>query len=298
MKRLRALFHQVTRRTGYFEYSVGATLILFVGVVIYTQIAPRSYITATIRLADKDTAWVDNGSPILQNIPTFTKGMKETDRFGRVTAEIINVYEFVRPNEQNIYATKKAIYVTLKLRGSYNAAANQYRYAGTSLVVGEWIRLTFRSMAINGMVVRVQDSGRWETPKEILLVKTQVKTDDSPWGGPLPVTEATGVDLYVADALHVGDMVKDSEGTILAEIIEKSVTPAKSVAADAAGNLRATVHPRKYDVFLTIRILVRPLGDTKYFLESVPVRINERLPLYFPLIHVEGRITEMLPVSE
>ncbi len=289
-----SIFLKTMRHLGYFEYAIGFILLLLIGVVIYTQIVPQSYITATIRLADKDQAWIDNGSLILQNIPPFTKGMKETDRFGRTTAEVINVYEFMRPNEQNVYATKQAVYVTFKLRGSYNASSNQYRYSGVSIVAGDWIRFTFRSMMINGMVVRVEESGRWERPKTVMLVRTQIKTDDPPWGGALPVSEATGVDAYVADALHIGDTVKDSDGNMLAEIVEKSVTPAKSVAADAGGNLRATTHPRKFDVFLTVRLLTRTIGNTNYFLEALPVRINERLPLYFPLIHLEGRITEIL----
>lgn len=285
---------KLINRAGFLEYA-GITMLLIIAALIYIFISPKSAdVLVTVRIAEKDLIWQDNGSPKGTSAEAIRVGVQGKDGLGRVIAEVTDVTSFEQPRTGTPFTTKKTMYVTLRLRASYNDKSDQYRYQGTTLQVGEWVRLSIQSVIINGIIVRVP-AGEKEKPVWV-TVKAQVKSD-----GPLlhePFTETTGVDKTIADAIVVGDTVKDSNGEILAEVLEKTVTPALRTSWDMYGNVFNKPHPRKYDVFLTIRLATRKVGDGLYYLDSSPIKINAPVPLFLSRIDIEPRITEIITSSQ
>ncbi len=278
------------KHIGFIHYG-GALLVLLLGIAAYVLMAPNYRgVLVTIRLAEKDIIWLDNGSPRAISADAIKVGMKEIDVFGRTTAEVVRVTSFDQPRTESPYTMKKAVYVTLRLRSSYNKSIDQYRYEGIILQVGDWVRFTVHSTVINGLIVRVpaQDAN----PYTWVTVKAQIKSE-----GPFifeSFAETTGVDKAIADAVVVGDMAKDSDGNILAEVLDKTVTPAMRTTWDIYGNVFNRPHPRKYDVILTLRLAVSKIGNDIYYLDSAPIKINSMVPLFLSRIDIEPRIIEIV----
>lgn len=284
---------KLINRVGFLEYA-GITTLLIIAALVYVFISPKSTdVLVTVRLAEKDLIWLDNGSPRGSAIEAIKVGIQGKDGLGRVNAEVVDVTSFDQWRTETPFVTKKTVYVTLRLRASYNSKSDQYRYQGTTLQVGEWVRLNIQSVIINGLIVRVPADEK-EEPVWV-TVKAQVKSD-----GPFifePFSETTGVDKAIADAIVVGDTAKDSSGAVLAEVMEKTVTPAQRTSWDIYGNVFNVPHPRKYDVFLTLRLATRKVGEELFFLDTSPIKVNAYVPLFLSRIDIEPRITEIVTSS-
>lgn len=279
---------QRVRRVGFIEYAGIAVLLLLVAFG-YVFVSPNSKdVLVTIRLADKDLIWLDSGSPKGVPAESVRVGMKETDMFGRVNAEVVRVTSFDQPHKEIYYINKKTVYVTLRLRTSHNPKNNQYRYEGTVLQVGDWVRFTVQSTMINGIVTMVPSQDK---PKPVwVTVKTRLKSE----GIYLVENEMSGVDQTTANSVSKGDQVKDSEGNVLAEVLDKAVSPALVTVPDMWGFLHVREHPRKVDVVLTLRIAAYETAGELYYLDVVPIKLNTSLPLFFPFVDVEPRIVEIV----
>lgn len=282
------------RSVGLMHYLgvLAAVLLLALG---YFLLAPHTQdVSVVIRLADKDMIWLDNGSPRSVSVESIRPGIKETDALGRVSAEVVRVSSFDQPVRESQYTQKKTVYVTLRLRASYNKKKDQYRYQGTVLQMGDWVRFTVQSSIINGLVMQIPSHE--SQPQIPVLLKAQLKTE-----GPFthePFSETTGVDRYIADAITVGDKVTDSEGNILAEILEKTVSPATRITIDQYGVVHTQQDMRKYDVVLSLRVTARRIGDELYYLDLVRLKVNAPLPLFLSKIDIEPRITEIVSVGK
>lgn len=263
----------------------------FISAFSYIVWAPGAqYVDVVVRAAEKDLIWLDNGSPRIVSSDAIKAGAEEKDMFGRLVARVERVTSFRQPVVESSYAGKKTVYITVKLRARYNAKTGQYSYQGTTLDTGEWVRFAVRSVVINGLVLSRPGSTVGEY--EYKTVNARLVSE-----GPFvyePFSETTGVDRYTADAIHVGDEAKDSNGTVLAKVLEKTVIPASVITTDQYGNIYQKAHPRKVDVFLKIRVAVRKLGDEYMFLDTLPVKVNRPVPLFLPGIDIEPLITEVL----
>lgn len=281
------------RKVGFIEY-FGILLLLLVAAFVYVYVSPKSSdILVTLRVAEKDLIWLDNGSPRGIRASTIKEGMKEVDLFGRVVAEVVKVRSFSQPQTESVYLNKKTVYVTLRLRAQYNKQKKQYRFQGTVLQASDWLRVTIQSTIVNGVLVMVPVKEL--PPPHYVTLKTQIKLEN-----PFlyePFNETTGVDPYTADAISVGEKATDSDGFVLAEVLEKTVRPASIIVGDQYGNIFERQHPRKVDIFLTIRVAAQMIDDQLYYLDTIPLQVNLPLPLFLKNITVEPRIIEIVSIE-
>lgn len=294
MGKHRMKFRNALHSVGMRQYlSVLAILVSMMGG--YLILGPKTRdVTVVVRLADKDARWLDNGSPRGVSAYDIQPGMKETDVFGRVASEVLRVTSFDQPVRESQYTPKKTVYVTLRLRAAYNGKTDQYRYQGTILQSGDWARFTVRSFIISGIITQIPVHA--VQPPVPIVMKMQLKTEGQ--FNSDQFHETTGVDRYIADAITVGDRVVDSEGTILAEVLEKNVTRASRITFDQYGGVHVQEDPRKYDIFLTVRVFAQQLGTEFYYLDSVRLKVNATVPIFLPHIDIEPRITEIMSVGK
>jgi len=281
-------------RIGFVEY--GFILIaLFVGILGYILLSPRNKeVLITVRLADKDMIWLDNGSPRVLSARSIRAGMKDVNMVGKTTAEIVHVRSFDQPKVESAYIAKKTVYVTMKLQASHNRKTNEYVYQGVMLKVGEWVRFSVQSTLVNGLIVSVPEMSVDEPVW--MNVKAQLKSE----GGLVTERfyETTGVDKSIAAAVIPGDTVKDSDGRVLAEVVDTSVTQAMRTSWDIYGNVFNRPHPQKYDVVMTLRLAVTKIGDSYYYLDTVPIKINAPVPLFLSSIDIEPRVLEIISIGK
>lgn len=286
-----AFLHRI-KKWGFFEYTfIVLVLAALIGMsTLYSRSLKSEYITITVLLANRDRQYNDGGalSPIETQL--FTVGLTGKDAFGHINAEITDVEAFQRP-QITTYGTKETTYVTVKTLASYNAQSGTYIYKGENVKLGDWIRIDIGPVLLEGIVYDLQ--GRFQkTQEQTMTVNAQLKTED-PMDQSV-FSNTTGVDPYIANAIHVGDTMIDSHARVLAKVLDKIVQPAQTLTVDAYGNLQNRPNPRKVDVFLALELHVKKVKGEAYFLDVQPVKVNSRVPLFLPSISVEPRITEII----
>lgn len=237
------------------------------------------YITAVIKITDKNILYADSRSPSWF-VYLLKPGMSQKDGLGKINAEILDVYYY------DTSPDKKAVYVTLKLKTVYSSKNNSYKYQGEPVVIGGALKINLERVLVEGLVVEVQGlKNSYE--EKILRVKTKLTNTDSTY------SETEGVDPYVADAVSVGDKVYDSSGRVMVEVLEKEVLPAQKNTFDDRGNVYLKSDPQKKAVLLTLKISTKKINNEYYFFDEIPVKVGTYLPTHFKSISLYPVITQI-----
>lgn len=219
----------------------------------------------------------------------FKKGMTVKDSLGRDLAKIKNVYEYdTGPNN-------KAVYLTMDFKADYSGVKNQYSYEGKPLLIGAPIKIEFPNILAEGLVTYMQGVEDTRKPKT-LIVQTRIMNTD------FIFPETNGVNAYVADAINVGEEIKDSYGKTLITILDKGVEPAQKVVTDSAGNVFVRSDPLKKDVYLKLRLEIKEtnnaINKSEYYLfDNVRVNIGEVIPLHLKDISVYPIVTKIIKIN-
>lgn len=97
---------------------------------------------------------------------------------------------------------------------------------------------------------------------------------------------------WFADNIHVGDKEINSEKRVMAEIIDKEVTPAEMVVVTQGGDVYKRENPINKDVLLTIKIWGEKV-DNDILFHNNEVKINGVLYLETGNMDLEGKIIEV-----
>ena len=290
MHRIVTVLRSAVKGWGLLEYSLGILCIIAAFTAMYLLIPRSQYATVTVRVSNRDLSYMDEGAPPIRLISQYKEGLTGKDVFGRVIASITDVRAFPHTH-RTIYGTAETVDVTAKIAVSHNARTDTYKYKGVSLQIGQWIKIEIGPVVIDGMVTDI--NGVFQSaPPETVRIKALLKTED-PLDG-TNFTNTTGVDPYIANAIVIGDTMKERDGTILARIVDKTVVPARTIAGDLYGNVFERQHPRKVDVTLTVDVQAKKMYGQYYFLDGEPLRVNSRVPLFLDRVTIEPRVTEFI----
>jgi hypothetical protein len=263
-------------------------LILFglMALIIFTVILFRksTYITATVSVGDDSVvygSWVNTG-PKTWFANLFYKGEAEKDGLGRIEAEVLNVYSYdTGPNN-------KKVYIEVKLNSVYNSASRTYTYKGVPVLVGSTIKLNLDNVYAEGLITEVQGFPN-DTQKQYIKISARVGDEETTFLG----TSATKT--YIADAINIGDVVKDNYGQVLIRVLNKQETLAKVSVTTSNGRIVESIDPTKKDVILTLQILAENVNGKYYFLNDIPILVDQMIPLNLPTISVFPTVTNFLP---
>lgn len=278
------------KRWGFFEYTLLFLMVLALGSVAYIIIPKNGYATVTLRVGNRELLYNNEGTLPAVDTTQFVPGLEGKDAFGRLEAKILSVDSYPHPKD-TLYGRIQTVFVTVKVASVYNAKRGTYKYKGTTMQMGDWMRIDIGPVTVEGVITDV--NGQYAKAKpETIRVKAQLKTEDPRAGSEFANT--TGVDPFVANGITVGDTMTDTNGTVIAKIVDKQTNPARTVVTDLYGHIFELPNPRKVDVYLVVDIQVRKIGDALYFLSEEPVKVNSRLPLFLNAIDIEPRITEIV----
>lgn len=255
-----------------------------IGILFFAYIFFRksTYLTVTIKVGQDSVVYRFPGVDVWFG-QLFSVGMKEKDGLGTTRADVLHVLSFDKSPE------KKAVYLTTKLKVVYNRSSNQYTYKGYPVLVGSILRLYLDQVLVDGMITYIEGV---KDPRQStkLFVKTQLREET-------PVfPETSGTRAYLADALHVGDEIKDDQGNIVIKIIDKTAENAKKVVADN-GHLVVLPDPLRKDVYLTLQINATVVNGKYYVFDDVPVLIGWGIPIQTPFVAVWPEATEIKEIK-
>jgi len=237
-------------------------------------------LTVRLKITEKNVLYAYS-TPPSWFVYLFKSGMSEKDGFGRINAEVLDVYFY------DTAPAHKAAYLTLSLKTTYNGRSQEYKYKGNPVVVGESLRVNLDGILAEGLIVGV-DQTKDQLGYDWFKVEARLMENQN-----ISFTETTGIDLFIADALNLGDKIFDSNGDAIAEILDKKVLPAEKNTFDDRGNVYQKFDPRKKDVFLTLKVRVRKINNEYYFFDDIQLKINQILPLNFTNISIYPVVTQI-----
>lgn len=262
-----------------FDYAIIAGAILFLLFLFIVLFRKTTSITFTMKVTNPNILY-SNDNPPYWYAYSLQKGDAERDSFGKIRAEIQNVQIYpINPN-------RKVVFLKVSVLAVFNKSKKQYSYKGKPIIVGSNIRLELQNNLIDGVITETGLNSLPYEEKELLISAKVVNLE--------PVYQETeGVGSYIADAIHVGDSIKDASGNTILKIIDKQTQPADRYVMTSDGRVFVTPDPKKKDVYLTLMAKVKEIQGEEYFLDSIRVRVGEELPIDLPNITIYPVITDI-----
>ncbi|MCL5797606.1 MAG: DUF4330 domain-containing protein [Patescibacteria group bacterium] len=212
-------------------------------------------------------------------IDTVKIGDKEYDGFGQPVAEVEDIHTYETPGSY------KETYIKLRLNVLYNKNQHKYTYSSKDLTVGGPMSVKPNGILIEGVVTAIQgiSDNRKKVHKKVLLQMV---------GGPDYITN--GVEPWIADAVSVGDEMKDFNGSPIAKVLEKRVEPAKRITIDASGVPHLTRDPYLVDLYTVMDLLTTEDKGIYYFKEDEPIKINQTVTVISSKYDINWNIVNIL----
>lgn len=261
-------------------------LLIFLAIAFFLFFFRQSkFLTVKMKITEKNVLYAST-TPPSWFVYLFKEGMVEKDGFGRVNAQVADVYFY------DTTPTNKAVYLTIKLRTTYNNRSREYKYKGTTVAVGEGLRINLEKILVEGLIVEVEGL---ENPYEEVYFQVKARLMENTTSSVF--SETTGVEPFVAESIKIGDKVFDSSGKLMAEVVEKEVLPAQKNTFDDKGNVYSKTDPRKKDVFLKLKVRAKKINNEFYFFDDIRIKVGQSLPLHFPNISLYPVITEIKQIQ-
>ena len=210
------------------------------------------YIEITVKVTSQDILFA-HARPSFYYSEHFTVGDVELDNLGRAISEITHVEYFPAYKDSNI------VYVTLRVKATYDTRTKQYSSRGQRLVYGAPIRFSLSNVTFDGYVVDFPGKATSSEVKDVMVrVESKIRS----------------VEPKFAELVSIGDSVKNSSGESLIEITEKSVTQAEMVTTDLYGLTYLRSNPLGKDMDLTFHISAKKIGNIYYLFDEIPLVIG------------------------
>lgn len=272
------------KRIKIFDWILIGFSIIAVIVFIFLFFRKSTYLTVVVSVKDDSSFynnwWGDEGVKYWF-ASYFQKGQKERDGFGRSQAEVLNVYSYDRT------ATNKNVYLEVRLKTVYVRSTDSYTYKGSPVLVGSTIKLNLDKAYAEGIISNIEGSYN-DLSKRKIIVEAQLREENSTFLG------TAGTKEYVADAIKVGDVVKDSNGTTIMRILDKKISPAETTITTNIGQVLRGFDPVKKDVFLTIEIEADKVEEKYYFLYDIPILIDQPIPINTTTVSIFPVVTKFI----
>lgn len=231
-------------------------IFLAICIILFGYLGPRilgqreEYVTVEM-IASGDNWW--ETLPQAPNWLAYAFSVGDAEYSGRKkVAEILDIKVYEEDAKAVVWVKAKL----LVLKG-----ANQtFRFRQQSLDVGSLITIRPNNAKLSALVISI---GGIQPPTNYRNLSVTVTLRSKfPW---------------LADAIMVGDEVRDSHGNILAKIIEKSVEPSAETITTADGRLLVRMNPLLLDITLSMNLQVVERGGSYFFNQIQPVKVGTKL---------------------
>lgn len=256
---------------GKFDIFLPLFLIILVtmGVFIARVLLQKDeYVTVELFASGGEWFWNNPDPPYWLTDP-LQAGTKELDPQGNVLAEVLEVQKFENGN-------RKMLWMKARLKVSKMNNSNQYQFRREPLQVGSLVYVAPNNIKVFCNVMWIEGMEELHTESEKVVTITNL-----------------GADKFTSEFIQVGDVMRDDDGNVLAEIIDKKIEQAQMITTDVNGNVKVQRNPLERDVTLKIRLKTLKSKDREYFSYFQPLKVNFFLWVPFEKHTTGGIITNI-----
>jgi len=285
MKRGKNPFHPIMvkkKKKNIFVMLALSVTALCVFVFVLSLFQKSTYITADLFVTGGEWWWGTPSPPYWLGNPV-SRGAVEYDIKGRKLVEVLSVEKF-----EEVGRTSMVLQVRLLV--SKNMLTKKYRFKQNPLEIGTTISISPGSTQLYANVTGIEGIQ--------LLGNTEKQR---------VVVRLFNVFPWQADAIHVGDVMKNSSGEV-AKVLSKEVVIAEKTIVTENTQLSSDVpgrrpgqlvlvksDPLRRDVTMELEIAVRVINDQRYFGFTQTVKVGEYLYISLPSIFINPVIISLSP---
>lgn len=270
------MFNQFIKRLKsltFFEIFICLTVIALV--VFVVKYFGQRVDSKLIRVEVINKSWSENYNPYGYRTPFWLSdklkvGQKEYDKSGKVIAEIINIENYERGSEE------AEVYLTLKIRTTYQKRLHQHLFKNKPLDLGAAIEIAPDQNVVYGQIVDI---------------------DVSPTGYPektfIVTGRGRGVDQYLIDKIKNGETMNDRYSqkpvaTIISFQTEKTSRIFVNQLTDVNQTLGFKLNPNNQDIVVKLEIKASEIDGRWYFAGHQHVKVGGTVYFYGQSINLYG----------
>lgn len=244
------------------------TIILVGGLVIKLVLQKDTYVTVEM-LASGGEWWWGTAPPYYWNITPLKKGMKEYDVTKKTLVEVLDVVTYGTDN-------RKFVWMKARLRVKKNIRTGVYTFKQTEAQVGKILTIAPGNIMLIGQIISIEGmKSPWNRKDIIVLTKIPKKYQ------------------WEADAVEVGDVMKDNNGEVVAKVLDKNVVPYEEATTDWRGEMFLKENPLFKDIVLKIQLNVIEDGYMKYFNFYQPVQPDQEITIQLSKITIQPKVMKI-----
>jgi len=269
---------RVLKKLTYFDIALIILLAtLFLGFFFFFY-RKAEYVNILVKVTDQEVLYART-LPAVWYANQFVVGDIERDALGRVISEIVGIERF------NVKSDKKAVYLDLRVRATYDTRTKLYSARGRPLIFGTPVRFNFSKVTFDGIVTEFPNS---EAQGDLEVTNTKMTAL-------LRGIKPKETEPAVLEAVKVGDKIYDSNGNVLAEVLDLEIRPAERVTQTSWGELLLRYDPLYKDALFTLNVRTKILDNEAFMFDNLPLKIGEEVPLNFEDVSLFPVIIEILP---
>jgi hypothetical protein len=183
------------------------------------------------------------------------------------------------------------VYLTIKLLTTLDKKSGIYSYEGVPLLIGSYQNLKIKNIFLRGVIHRVEDKD-WQPERKTYVVEgflnAAATANQDPY---VAETMTNSIQNYLADKIVKGLKITDSDGTVLAEVLEvkKEVAYRRFIYQN---RLVDVPDNERKKVTLKVKVTTEKYGDVFLYRNDMPLKINDNLYLDFWDFGVPMTITD------
>jgi hypothetical protein len=213
---------------------------LCMGVLVKFVFQKEDYVTVEL-LATGGEWWWGVPPPYYWNFENLSKGAVEYDVLRKPLVQIIDIEKYGHDN-------RKFTWIKAKLKVTKNIRTGTLSFRQYPLQVGKTINIAPNNIMVIANVVAIEGIGSFFNKHERVITARMVEKRK-----------------WAADAVEVGDVMKNSKGEVIAEILDKTDIPSETTTVNWLGEALLKKDPVFHDVILKIKIMVLEAGGQDYF---------------------------------
>lgn len=235
------------------------------GVVVKYIFQKELFVTIEM-LASGGEWWWGVPPPYYWNSQTINVGAKELDISRKPLVEILDV-------ERYGHDDRKFVWIKARLKVTKNTRTGAMYFKQYPLNIGETITIKPKNTMIIGNIVGIENVHTyWNESERIIVARLR---QQMPW---------------VADAIKVGDVMKNNKGVVVAEILSKEVEGAEILTSDWRGEPLYKRDPLHKDITMRIKMRVLKDGEFEYFNFTQNIQADQRVKIQFHNITIEPTV--------
>lgn len=270
--------HHTVKKFTLFDYLIIASIIFSIIFLLIFFVRNERWVQVELKISRPEQRW-GGDSPPYWIADSIHKGFAQYDFAGRKIAEIIDIRSWG--------SETKETWLVLNLKATVNKNQRILKFLYQSVAVGSNLDLEVNGVKIQGVITRIDGLPDQREKKKRTILFRLVDRNST-------FLETLGVQPWKAEAISRGDTMRDTQGNVLAEILEVTVKPAEKTVITASGEVLVREDPRMKDVYIKATISTVISANAEYFLDDWLIKIDNELPLILPKINIYPKIISIL----